>query len=107
MINRIIFASNHGNNEESKHDIDLSRMSEHNFELNTEITEEEVLKCLSKLTSNHGNNEESNHNIDLSGVSEHNFELNSEITEEEVLKCLSKLKINNACSSDMILNEFL
>ena len=45
-------ASNHGNNEESNHDIDLSRISEHNFELNSEITEEEVLKCLSKLTLN-------------------------------------------------------
>ena len=74
MINRIIFASNHGNNEESNHDINLSRISEHNFELNSEITEEEVLKCLSKLTSNHGNNEESNHDIDLLKISEHNFE---------------------------------
>ena len=45
-------ASNHGNNEESNHDIDLSRISEHNFELNSEITEVEVLKCLSKLKLN-------------------------------------------------------
>ena len=44
--------SNHGNNEESNYDIDLSRISEHNFELNSEITEEEVLKCLSKLKLN-------------------------------------------------------
>ena len=34
------------------HDIDLSRISEHNFELNSEITEEEVLKCLTKLKLN-------------------------------------------------------
>ena len=44
--------SNHGDNEESNYDIDLSRISEHNFELNSEITEEEVLKCLSKLKLN-------------------------------------------------------
>ena len=47
------------------------------------------------------------HDIDLSRISKHNFELNSEITEEEVLKCLTKLKLNKACSSDLILNEFL
>ena len=45
--------------------------------------------------------------IDPSKVSEHNFELNSAISEDEVLKCLNHLKLNKACSSDLILNEFL
>ena len=67
----------------------------------------EHFEKLNSAASNHGNIEESNHDIDLSRISELNFELNSEITEEEVLKCLSKLKLNKACSSDMILNEFL
>ena len=45
--------------------------------------------------------------IDPSKVSKHNFELNSAISEDEVLKCLNHLKLNKACSSDLILNEFL
>ena len=45
--------------------------------------------------------------IDPSKVFEHNFELNSAISEDEVLKCLNHLKLNKACSSDLILNEFL
>ena len=45
--------------------------------------------------------------IDPSKVSEHNFELNSAISEDEVLKCLNHLKLNKACSSGLILNEFL
>ena len=67
----------------------------------------EHFEKLNSAASNHGNNEESNHDIYLSRINEHYFELNSEITEEEVLKCLSKLKLNKACSSDMILKEFL
>ena len=67
----------------------------------------EHFEKLNSAACNHGNNEESNHYIDLLRISENNFELNSEITEEEVLKCLSKLKFNKACSSGMILNEFL
>ena len=62
---------------------------------------------LNSAASNHDNNEDPPHDIDLSRISKHNFELNSEITEEEVLKCLTKLKLNKACSSDLILNEFL
>ena len=60
-----------------------------------------------KLNSTASYNELPDYDIDLSRISEHNFELNSEITEEEVLKFLSKLKLNKACSSDLILNEFL
>ena len=45
--------------------------------------------------------------IDLSKISDRNFELNSSITEEEVLKSLGQLKLSKACSSDLILNEFL
>ena len=56
------------------------------------------LRCKGKSTS---------FQIDPSKVSEHNFELNSAISEDEVLKCLNHLKLNKACSSDLILNEFL
>ena len=45
--------------------------------------------------------------INPSKVAEHNSELNSVISEAEVLKCLNNLKLNKACSSDLILNEFL
>ena len=45
--------------------------------------------------------------IDLSKLSGQNFELNSSITEEEVLKSLGQFKLSKACSTDLILNEFL
>ena len=45
--------------------------------------------------------------FDLTNVSEHNLEINSPITEQEVLKSINCLKLNKACSSDLILNEFL
>ena len=35
------------------------------------------------------------------------IELNLSITEEEVLKSLDQLKLSEACSSDLMLNEFL
>ena len=55
-----------------------------------------------------GNSEQDNYpNIDLENISDFNVFLNCEITEEEVSKCIHKLKLNKACSSDLILNEFL
>ena len=55
-----------------------------------------------------GNKEQDNYpNIDLENISDFNISLNCEITEEEVSKCIHKLKLNKACSSDLILNDFL
>ena len=60
-----------------------------------------------KLNLKNNNDENSTYQFDPSTVSEHNLELNSAISEEEILKCLNHLKLNKACSSDLILNEYL
>ena len=58
-----------------------------------------------KLNLTNTADEDSTFQIDPSKVSEHN--LNSAISGEGVLKCLNHLNFNKACSSDLILNEFL
>ena len=60
-----------------------------------------------KLNLINTNDTDPSFQIDPSEVAEHNSELNSVISEAEVLKCLNNLKLNKACSSDLILNEFL
>jgi hypothetical protein len=69
------------------------------------ITSEIVLDHFKKL--NTGEDVSDFRNIPTDQIPHNNFELNRGITEAEIVKAILSLKNNKACSSDLILNEFL